>query len=70
MTRDQQGREKQRMQAEESLRNLSSNSAFVVSDFPVHEIQLTQPDLVVRAIRAVIDSIKTGGPVKLTASEQ
>ena len=70
LTQAQESREKQRMQAEESLRNLSSNSAFAVSDFPVHEIHLTQPDLVVRAIRAVIDSIQTGSQVKLTVSKQ
>lgn len=70
LTPDQQSREKQRMRAEETLRNLSSNSAFAVSDFPVHEIHLTQPDLVVRAIRAVIDSIKTRRQVELTASQQ
>jgi pimeloyl-ACP methyl ester carboxylesterase len=70
LTEAQESREKQRKLAEESLRNLSSNSAFMVSDFPVHEIHLTQPDLVVRAIRAVIDSVKTGGQVNLTGSER
>ena len=61
--------EKGVMEGKESFRNLSSNSAFAVSDFPVHEIQLAQPDLVVRAIRAVIESVKTGGQVKVPNSD-
>jgi pimeloyl-ACP methyl ester carboxylesterase len=65
LTPEQEAREKQRMEAEENLQKLSSNSAFAVSDFPVHEIHLTQPDLVVRAIRSVIESVESGDQVKL-----
>src|SRR5437867_5242324 len=57
--------EKERMERQRQLRDLSSNSAFAVSDFPVHEIQLAQPDLVVNAIRAVVESVRTGGELKL-----
>lgn len=62
--------DERRLEELHQLLKLSSNSAFAMSDFPVHEIHLTQPDLVVRAIRAVIDSIKTGVQVNLTASKQ
>ncbi|MHB8522251.1 MAG: alpha/beta hydrolase [Limisphaerales bacterium] len=60
--------EKGVIEGRESFRNLSSNSAFAVSDLPVHEIQLAHPDLVVRAIRAVIESVKTGDQVKVPNS--
>jgi len=56
------------MEGKESFRNLSSNSVFAVSDFPVHEIQLAQTDLVVNAIRAVLESVRTGGELKLPIS--
>jgi pimeloyl-ACP methyl ester carboxylesterase len=59
-----------RLEELHKLLNLSGNSAFAMSDFPVHEIHLTQPDLVVRAIRAIIESVKTGAQVKLPAPEQ
>jgi hypothetical protein len=56
----------ERIEKQQKLRNLSSNSAFAMSDFPVHEIQLAQPDLVVDAVRAVLEAVKTGGKVKLS----
>jgi len=62
--------EKEHIEGEESFQSLSGNSAFAVSDFPVHEIQLEQPHLVAEAIRAVIKAVKTGGQVKLQLSEQ
>jgi len=61
--------EKERMERQRQLRDLSSNSAFAVSDFPVHEIQLAQSDLVVRAVRAVLESVKTGGKLNLPNSD-
>jgi len=57
--------DKGRMERQEQLCSLSSNSAFAVSEFPIHEIQLAQPSLVVDAIRAVEQAIKTGDKVKL-----
>ena len=57
-----------RVEELQRLQDLSSNSAFALSDFPVHEIQLTQPELVVDAIRAVMEAVKTGGKVKLPHS--
>lgn len=62
--------DEQRLEELHKLLKLSSNSAFAMSDFPVHEIHLTQPDLVVRAIRAVIESVKSGSQVKLPVPEQ
>lgn len=53
------------MKKQRALANLSGNSDFAESDFPVHEIHLAQPDLVVKAIRAVSESVKTGAKVKL-----
>jgi len=61
--------EKGVMEGKESFRNLSSNSAFAVSDFLIHEIQLAQPDLVVNAIRSVLESIKTGAKIRLLNSD-
>ena len=57
--------EQERMERQQKLPNLSSNSAFAVSDFPDHEIHLAQPDLVVNAIRAVLEAIRTGDKLKL-----
>jgi pimeloyl-ACP methyl ester carboxylesterase len=62
--------DKTHIEREQELRNLSGNGVFVVSDFPIHEIQLAQPDLVVDAVRAVIEAVKSGGQVNLPRSEQ
>lgn len=62
--------DKLHIEGEQSFLNLSGNSAFAVSDFPVHEIQLAQPGLVVEAIRAVIESVEERGPVRLAGPEQ
>lgn len=62
--------ERDRMERQRKLLCLSSNSVFAVSDFPVHEIHLTQPNLVVNAVRAVLQSVKTGGEVKLQQSKR
>lgn len=62
--------DERRLEELHKLLKLSGNSAFAMSDFPVHEIHLTQPDLVVRAIRAVIESLKSGSQVKLPVPEQ
>jgi pimeloyl-ACP methyl ester carboxylesterase len=56
--------EQVRVEGEQELRNLSSNSLFAESHYPVHEIQLTQPELVVNAIRRVLDAAKSGGALK------
>jgi len=58
------------MQRQRGLLTLSGNSAFAMSDFPVHEIHMAQPDLAVSAIRAVLQSVKTGNKVKLIHNEQ
>ena len=57
--------EKDRMDRQRKLRDLSSKSVFATSDFPVHEIHLAQPALVVQAIRAVLEAVKTGGNLRL-----
>ena len=62
--------EEGRMQRQRGLLTLSGNSAFAMSDFPVHEIHMAQPDLAVSAIRAVLQSVKTGNKVKLIHNEQ
>jgi hypothetical protein len=62
--------EKERMERQRQLQHLSSDSAFAVSDFPIHEIQLAQPDLVVNAVRAAMESVKTGDKLKLQNSER
>ena len=68
-TTEEQESEKRRIEGQKSFRDLSSNSAFAMSNFPVHEIQLAQPDLVVKAIRAVVESVKTGANLKLPTSD-
>jgi pimeloyl-ACP methyl ester carboxylesterase len=62
--------EQDRMERQRKLLNLSSNSAFAISDFPIHEIQLVQPALVVNAIKAVLDSSRTGEKLNLSSSQQ
>ena len=62
--------DERRLEELRQLLKLSSNSAFAMSDFPVHEIHLAQPDLVVRAAQDVIESLKTGAKVKLPVAEQ
>jgi pimeloyl-ACP methyl ester carboxylesterase len=61
--------DQKRIEELQRLLNLSSNSVFAMSDFPVHEIQLAQPDLVVDAVRAVLEAVKTG-KVKLPTAEK
>ncbi len=48
------------MEGQRKLLDLSSNSLFSVSECSIHEIQLAQPDLVVEAVRSVLESIRTG----------
>ena len=62
--KDMERMEQVRVEGERSLANLSSNSVFAESDYPVHEIQLTQPDLVVSAIRNVLEAVKTRSALK------
>ena len=66
---DEEESEKRRIEGQKSFKNLSRNSEFAISDFPVHEIQLTQPDLVVSAIRAVLEAAKTGSLVRFPNSD-
>jgi pimeloyl-ACP methyl ester carboxylesterase len=56
--------EEVRVEGQHDLKTLSSNGIFVESDYPVHEIHLTQPDLVAKAIQRVWESAKTGGSLK------
>jgi pimeloyl-ACP methyl ester carboxylesterase len=60
--------EQDRMERQRKLQDLSSNSAFVSSEFPVHEIHLAQPDLVVDAIRAILESVQTGARLRTIQS--
>ena len=46
------------------LAALSSNSKHVVTTKSPHEIQLTEPGLVIEAIKEVINSVRTGAPLK------
>lgn len=43
---------------------LSSNSKQVVTTKSPHEIHLVEPELVINAIKEVIESVKTGKPLK------
>jgi pimeloyl-ACP methyl ester carboxylesterase len=56
--------EELRVEGQHELKNLSSNSLFAESEYPVHELHLTQPELVVNAIRRVWDAAKTGGTLR------
>lgn len=61
--KDMERVEQARVEGQHDLKNLSNNSIFVESAYPVHEIHLTQPDLVVKAIQRVLESVKTGSPI-------
>jgi hypothetical protein len=62
--------EEKRLEELRQLLNLSSNSVFAMSDFPVHEIHLADPSLVVEAIKAVSESVKSGKKLKLRQVSQ
>ena len=62
--KDMERMEQVRVEGERSLANLSGNSVFAESDYPVHEIQLTQPDLVVSAIQNVLEAVKIRSTLK------
>jgi pimeloyl-ACP methyl ester carboxylesterase len=62
--KDMEHVEQVRVEGEHDLKNLSSNSVFAESDYPVHEIHLTQPDLVVTAIQRVLEAAKADSKVR------
>jgi len=53
-------REQEKVENTRSLLLLSRNSQFVVAEKSGHEIHLDQPELVVSAIRAVVEAAKSG----------
>jgi pimeloyl-ACP methyl ester carboxylesterase len=57
-------RDQERIENTRSLLLLSRNSQLVVAEISGHEIHLDQPDLVVNAIRAVLEAVKNGTALK------
>jgi hypothetical protein len=43
---------------------MSKNSVFLVADSTLHELHVDEPQIVVKAIRAVVDSARTGFKLK------
>ena len=65
MTKDEDvKRDQERIENTQSLLLLSRNSQLVVAERSGHEIHLDQPELVVSAIRAVIEAVKRGTALK------
>ncbi len=55
---------KGKLSDQEKMAALSSNSKHIVTTKSPHEIHLTEPDLVVNAVKNVIESVRTGKPLK------
>ena len=54
----------QKAKQQDRIAALSSNSKHVVTTKSPHEIQLTEPELVINAITEVVNSVKTAQPLK------
>jgi len=54
----------QKAKQQDRIAALSSNSKHVVTSKSPHEIHLTEPELVIMAIMEVLNSVKTGQPLK------
>jgi pimeloyl-ACP methyl ester carboxylesterase len=54
----------EKSRAQDRMAALSSNSKHIVTTVSPHEIQLTEPGLVINAIKEVIRAVKTGGQLK------
>jgi pimeloyl-ACP methyl ester carboxylesterase len=54
----------QKLKDQEKMASLSSNSKHVVTTTSPHEIHLTEPGLVINAIKEVIESVRTGKPLQ------
>jgi pimeloyl-ACP methyl ester carboxylesterase len=57
-------RDRERVDGCRSLAAMSKNSIFRVADSTVHELHVDEPQIVVKAIRAVVDSARTGSKLK------
>ena len=53
----------QKLRDQEKMAALSSNSKHVITTISPHEIHLTEPGLVINAIKEVINSVRTGVPL-------
>jgi hypothetical protein len=53
-----------KLKDQEKMTSLSSNSKHIVTMNSPHEIHLTEPDLVINAIKKVIASVRTGEPLR------
>jgi hypothetical protein len=63
-------RDQERIENTQSLLLLSRNSPLVVGEKSGHEIHLDQPELVVNAIRAVVEAAKNGTLLRPIKSAQ
>jgi pimeloyl-ACP methyl ester carboxylesterase len=62
-------REKERIEGTKAFTLLSRNSLLVVAEKSGHEIHLDQPDLVIEAIKAVMEAAKNGSKLRSVGSE-
>jgi pimeloyl-ACP methyl ester carboxylesterase len=53
-----------KLRDQEKMAGLSANSKHIVTTKSPHEIHLTEPGLVINAIKRVVESVETGKPLK------
>jgi pimeloyl-ACP methyl ester carboxylesterase len=63
-TKSQVDRDRERVEGCRSMAAMSSNSIFLVADSTLHELHVDEPQIVVKAIRAVVHSVRTGSKLK------
>jgi len=54
----------EKLEQKERMANLSSNSKHIITTRSGHEIHLDEPELVIDAIKQVINAVKTGRTLK------
>ena len=54
----------EKLEQKEKMANLSTNSKHIITTKSGHEIHLDEPELVINAIKEVINAVRTGKPLK------
>jgi hypothetical protein len=57
-------RDRERIEGCKALAGMSRNSIFLIADSGLHELHVDQPQIVVKAIRAVVDSARDGSKLR------
>jgi len=53
----------EKLQQKEAMANLSTNSKHIITTRSGHEIHLTEPELVINAVKEVVAAVRTGKPL-------